>query len=162
MKRVFLNCNFSLPSEGGEIWSQSNGRTKKNLVLVAKGIEGEYKEGEPFLVESVKVLEKDRTAFIFLHGVKPYKPSMEFDPKTVGIFLNSNCGYSSEGSRFEASSIGGYGNSESKFGVYDVGIEIEVYTYKHRQESSYFKLDSKTGWKNVRPAEKFADQAEEI
>lgn len=132
------------------------------MVLVAKGLEGEYKEGDPFLVESVKVLEKGRTAFIFLNGVKPYKPSMEFDPQTVGIFLNSNCGYSSDDSRFEASSVGGYGNSESKFGVYDVGTEIEVYTYKRRQESSYINLDSKNGWESVSPAEKFADQAEEI
>jgi len=47
---------------------------------------------------------------------------------------------------YTASSVGGYGNSESRFGVYRPGTVIAVASYKGRQGETFSRLDPEKGW----------------
>jgi hypothetical protein len=101
MAKVYLNKEVELNRE--KIWMARNGATRRNLVLINKlKKEGKRKK----LLSKVGFFEKGKHSFIFLN------PSNKQD-KIIGIFLNSKYGYSLKRGDmiFEASSIGGYGNS---------------------------------------------------
>ena len=69
------------------------------------------------------------------------------DDRIFGIFLNKAYGFTLVRGKeiVSFSSIGGYGNSESKIGIYEVGTLLVVHTYKNRRPASYWEL-TKEGW----------------
>lgn len=78
--------------------------------------------------------------------------SGKYENKYIGIFLNSEYGYDvitekspDDCEIFSASSVGGYGNSQSKFGIYKVGTILKVHTYKFRTPATYYRL-TESGW----------------
>jgi len=91
-------------------------------------------------------LKKGKHSFIFINKSKSR------DDRIMGIYLNGKYGYrvinGDEHIIFQDSSIGGGGNSESKFGIYKVGTIIKEYTYKNRHSPSYYSL-TKEGWKPI-------------
>ena len=52
-----------------------------------------------------------------------------------------------KGELFSNSSVGGYGNSESKFGIYSVGAILAANSYKSRQGETFWEL-TPGGWLN--------------
>jgi len=130
----------------GVIWEACNGATRQRLLLIAKGLPSS--EEEVISLECrVGFLNKGKHSFIFLNP--------GHTPETLGLFLCRDYGYTVVSDRspkgaclFEASSVGGYGNSESKFGIYRVGTVIAVHSYKHRQGDSYWRLNP-DGWVNL-------------
>lgn len=81
-------------------------------------------------------------SFIFLN------PSSK-ESKILGLFLNNKCGYEADKSAiFEASSIGGPKNSESKFGIYELGTVIKEESYGNRSGYHYSRLEN-DGWKGL-------------
>jgi len=98
-------------------------------------------------------LEKGNHAFIFLNAANAA------EKRSFGIFLNDTYGYTClEGEEiFSAESIGGPGNSASKFGIYAVGTLIKEHTYKNRREARYWRLEL-TGWKEVAIEESIFEQ----
>ena len=138
MAKVFFNKALDFSRE--QVWYAQNGAKRRTLIIVNKL--GNVGENVTNINADVGVFEKGNHSFIFLN------PETERTKgRTLGIFLNNSCGYrlKTGESRFVASSVGGYGNSESKFGVYEVGAVIAVHSYKNRQGDTYYKLLA-SGW----------------
>ncbi len=136
-----IHFNKNLNFADNIIWSAKNGAKRRHLQLINKVISS---ENINTVNAKIGVLDKGNHSFIFLNEPRPN------DERILGIFLNSGYGYSiiSGTEIFTNSSVGGYGNSESKFGVYEPGTILEVHTYKHRRPSTYFKL-TLNGWITV-------------
>jgi hypothetical protein len=129
--------NRELDFNGEKIWTAKNGATKRELVLVNKLGDLGKKE---VIIGKVGWLNKGNHSFIFLN-------QSEKTEKVLGIFLNSQYSYTLKKGKeiFSNSSVGGYGNSESKFGIYELGTILEVHSYKHRRGNDYYELRS-SGW----------------
>lgn len=119
-----------------------NGATRRHLKVINRG----NFEGNSFRA-SIGTLNKGNHSFIFLN------PERGQDNRVVGLFLNSDYGYTviKEHSPenpilFENYSSGGYGNSCSIFGLYKVGTVLAEHSYKHRRGDTYYKL-TEQGWK---------------
>ncbi|MBS0646815.1 MAG: hypothetical protein JSR97_09550 [Verrucomicrobia bacterium] len=152
MAKIFSNVKLDL-SKDGQIWSVSNGATRRTLVTVNKTIG--YENSTEFYAQ-LGYLDKGNHSFIFLNEPKT-------DARILGIFLNSDYGYQIlEGKEIYSScSQGGYGNSCSMFGIYEVGSLIEVNTYKNRNTPSYFRL-TESGWVSVPPHEVNPSEVQEV
>jgi len=141
MAKVYLNETLNFKDE--RIWEAKNGATRRTLLLINKL--GDI--GNIDVLENVKLgkLDKGNHSFIFIN-----KSKNKEDKRILGIFLNNRYGYEViEGKEiYTASSYGGPGNSESKFGIYTLGTIIRVNTYKNRRAPSYYKL-TKEGWKYI-------------
>ena len=131
--------------ESQKVWFAQNGATRRALVLINTTIQ----EGKILKVD-IGTLDKGNHSFIFLN------PENKSDPnRIVGLFLNKSYGYTvveehspRNAEIYASSSIGGYGNSESKFGLYQVGTILAVHSYKHRQGDTYWKL-TESGWEEL-------------
>lgn len=138
--KVYFNETINL-DDGEQVWSAKNGAKRRTLVLINKtGVKGRVN----CLEAQVSVFEKGNHSFIFLN------PPKAEDNRIKGIYLNSYCGYDVVYPKdykppFEACSVGGPGNKMSQFGVYDVGVIIKEYSYKHRAGETYYKL-TESGW----------------
>jgi hypothetical protein len=151
MAKVF--CNHPLTFSEEVVWEACNGATRTRLKLINKtSIRGQM----AVFAASIGTYENGRNSFIFLN------PPKIGDNRILGLFLNAAYGFTvREGKElFSASSVGGYGNSESKFGVYEVGTLIEVHTYKDRRPSNFFKLTT-DGWVEV-PNHEVIESIDEI
>lgn len=138
MATILINIAVKLVS--GESWHACNGATRNHLILVNKtNIEGSFSQIEA----QVGFYEGNRKSLIFL-------TPKESDKRVLGLFLNTECGYSVVRGKelFSASSVGGPKNSESQFGIYEVGAVLKVHTYANRKPASFFKLTS-NGWKRI-------------
>lgn len=144
MAKVFCNSRLDLSKEG-QVWSASNGATRRTLVVINK-INGS--DQAVCFNAQVGFLDKGNHSFIFIN------PAREGDNRVFGLFLNSDYAYQVlEGKEvFTNYSQGGYGNSCSQFGIYEVGALLEVNTYKNRQTPSYYRL-TVNGWINIKPYE---------
>lgn len=137
MAKVFFNQSLNFTNEG-EIWSKKNGATRRELKVINK-----IKAGEQ--IESIDCqlgfLDKGNNSFIFVNAPKPE------DKRILGVFLNGSYSYDVvEGKEiFCNHSSGGYGNSCSSFGIYELGTLLKVHTYKNRQPARYYKL-TECGW----------------
>lgn len=152
MAKIFSNIELSLDQQG-EIWSASNGATRRTLVVINKINE---QPGNYFRAK-LGTLNKGNHSFIFLNEEKGN------DDRVLGLFLNAEYGYEVlEGKElFSNYSQGGYGNSCSQFGIYEVGTLLEVASYKNRQTPGYFRL-TETGWVDVPVYEVAPTEIEEI
>jgi len=138
--RILINATSSLNYGEEKIWSAKNGATRRTLILVDKiGIE----ENSPIKGE-LGYLDKGNHSFIFLNKEK------KFSDKIIGIFLCSEYGYRVVSGKeiYSAYSQGGYGNSESKFGIYEVGTIIAADSYKSRNGETFYKL-TPMGWEEL-------------
>ena len=131
--------------ESQNVWSAQNGATRRTLVV----INTTKQEGKELKVD-VGTLDKGNHSFIFLNPEKKSDTN-----RVVGLFLNRSYGYTvveehspEDAEIYTASSVGGYGNSESKFGLYKVGTILAVHSYKHRQGDTYWKL-TESGWEEL-------------
>ena len=140
MAKIFLNMELDLSKEG-QIWEVSNGATRRTLVVINKT---QGYENSILFYAQLGFLDKGNHSFIFLNQPK------ENDNRVLGIFLNSSYAYQVlEGNEIYSNhSQGGYGNSCSMFGIYEVGTLLEVNTYKNRQTPDYFRL-TEDGWNMV-------------
>jgi hypothetical protein len=139
MAKIYSNIELSL-DQHGEIWSASNGATRRTLVVINKITE---QPGNYFRAK-LGTLDKGNHSFIFINEEKGN------DERVLGLFLNSDYAYQVlEGKElFSNYSSGGYGNSCSQFGIYEMGTLLEVNTYKNRNTPSYYRL-TESGWVNV-------------
>ena len=144
MAKIFVNRSIDLAVE--RAWTAQNGATRTTLVLVSKvGSSGPTIDKECYN-GSIGKLAKGNHAFIYINPPSAHATPDE-DSRVLGIFLNTECGFElKEGEEwFAGSSVGGPDNSESKFGVYEVGALVYVPTYMNRKPASYFKLTNE-GW----------------
>jgi hypothetical protein len=151
MAKIF--CNYRLSFSEEVIWQACNGATRTRLKIINKTV----LKGQMAVFEaSLGTYENGRNSFIFLNAPK------NGDTRVLGLFLNSDYGFTvREGKElFSASSVGGYGNSESRMGIYEMGALIEVHTYKNRRPSTFFKL-TETGWVEV-PNHEVIESIDEI
>lgn len=139
MTKIFSNIELNLHNEG-EIWKASNGATRRTLMVINKI---NHPTTNVFYGK-LGFLDKGNHSFIFINEDKTNKNDV------LGLFLNSDYGYQViEGNEiFSNESVGGVGNSCSKFGIYSVGTILEVNSYKNRNTPKYFKLNE-NGWVNV-------------
>jgi RecA/RadA recombinase len=139
MAKIYSNIELSLDKQG-EIWSACNGATRRTLVVI-----NEINE-QPGVMFRAKLgtLNKGNHSFIFINEEKGT------DERVLGIFLNNAYAYRVlEGKElFGTYSSGGYGNSCSRFGIYEVGALLEVNSYKNRNTPSYYRL-TEGGWIDV-------------
>lgn len=152
MAKVYSNVKLSLDQQG-EIWSASNGATRRTLVVVNKINE----QPGIFFRAKIGTLDKGNHSFIFINEEK------ENDERVLGLFLNSDYAYQViEGKElFGNCSSGGIANSCSQFGIYGVGSLLEVNTYRNRNTPSYYRL-TETGWVDVPVHEVNPSEIEEI
>jgi hypothetical protein len=146
-------CNIILNFSEEVIWEACNGATRTRLKLINKtNLEGRMNS----FVASIGTYENGRNSFIFLN------PPKNGDTRVLGLFLNSDYGFTlREGKElFSASSVGGYGNSESRVSVLELGALVEVHTYKDRRPSTFFKLTN-DGWVEV-PNHEVIESIDEI
>ena len=138
MAKIFVNKELNLAQEG-EVWSSSNGATRRTLAIINK-IDG--KEKQKTFRAQLGTLDKGNHSFIFINEDK------KEDERVFGIFLNSKYSYEViEGEElFSNFSLGGPGNSCSRFGIYKPGTKLRVNTYQNRREPSYFELTKEKGW----------------
>lgn len=129
--------NRDLP-EDEKAWGAKNGATRRELVIINKL----GKEISGGIDCRIGKLDKGNHSFLFVNP--------GHDDRILGVFLLDGCGYTvKEGTEvWTASSVGGYGNSESRIGIYEVGALIYTHTYKNRQTGHYYRL-TKDGWENV-------------
>jgi hypothetical protein len=139
MAKIYSNIELSLDQQG-EIWSASNGATRRTLVVINKI----NKQPGNYFRAKLGTLDKGNHSFIFINEEK------DNDERVLGLFLNSDYGYQVlEGKElFSNYSLGGYGNSCSQFGIYELGTLLEVNTYKNRNTPSYYRL-TESGWIDV-------------
>ncbi|MCW7079468.1 MAG: hypothetical protein OCU22_10145 [Canidatus Methanoxibalbensis ujae] len=139
-------CNVTL-SEQERPWTACNGATRQRLIVV--NTTGK-KLKSPFSAR-IGYLTKGKCSYIFINEGQTQKDLV--------IWLNSGYGYDvfdKTGQAvkpiFEDYSVGGYGNSQSQFGIYELKDEIYIkeYTYKNRKPPEWFKV-SKEGIKRVEP-----------
>lgn len=152
MAKIFCNINLDFSKE--VMWKAQNGATRRTLVVINKCISD--KETNTFEAR-LGYLDKGNHSFIFINAPK------NNDNRILGLFLNNSYSYDViEGTEIYSNySLGGYGNSCSKFGIYTLGTILEVYTYKFRNTSSYFKL-TENGWVNLKPYEIPGTEIQEI
>lgn len=152
MAKIYSNIELSLDQQG-EIWSASNGATRRTLVVINKINE---QPGNYFRAK-LGTLNKGNHSFIFINEEK------DNDERVLGLFLNSDYGYQVlEGKElFSNYSSGGYGNSCSQFGIYEPGTLLEINTYKNRNTPSYYRL-TESGWVNVPVCEVNPSEIEEV
>lgn len=152
MAKIYSNIELSLDQQG-EIWSASNGATRRTLVVINKINE---QPGNYFRAK-LGTLDKGKHSFIFINEEKGT------DERILGLFLNSDYAYQVlEGKElFTNYSSGGSGNSCSQFGIYEVGTLLEVNTYKNRNTPSYYRL-TESGWIDVPAHEVNPSEIEEV
>lgn len=152
MAKIYSNIELSLDQQG-EIWSASNGATRRTLVVINKINE---QPGNYFRAK-LGTLDKGNHSFIFINEEE------RNDERVLGLFLNSEYGYQVlEGNElFTNYSLGGSGNSCSQFGIYEVGTLLEVNTYKNRNTPSYYRL-TESGWIDVPVHEVNPSEIEEV
>lgn len=77
--------------------------------------------------------------------------------------MDNSYGYTVKAGKelFVNNSIGECGNSESKFGIYEVGTILKIHTYKNRNTPDYVKLTSE-GWESIMVEDLFQDEISEI
>ena len=152
MAKIYSNIDLPLDNQG-EIWSAQNGRTRRTLSLINKMRE---QPGTEFRAK-LGTLDKGNHSFIFLNEEKG------MDDRVLGLFLDSSYAYKVlEGKElFSNYSMGGYGNSCSMFGIYEIGALLEVNTYKNRTTPSYYRLTN-NGWENVPAYEVASTEIEEV
>lgn len=153
MSKIYSNIKLNLDKQG-EIWSMSNGATRRTLVIINKtqqlpGLSFRGKLG---------FLDKGNHSFIFIN-----EDDKRSDERILGLFLNDTYAFQVlEGKELFANySLGGYGNSCSKFGIYEVGALIEVNTYKNRNTPSYYQLTD-DGWGKINAYEVNPSEIEEV
>lgn len=152
MAKIYSNIELSLDQQG-EIWSAANGATRRTLLVINKINE---QPGNYFRAK-LGTLDKGNHSFIFINEEK------DNDERVLGLFLNSDYGYQVlEGKElFSNYSSGGYGNSCSQFGLYELGTLLEINTYKNRNTPSYYRL-TESGWVNVPVHEVYTSEIEEV
>lgn len=138
MAKVWLSEKLNFGNE--RIWTACNEATRRRLVVVNKL--GPIGENVNFVEAQLGFLNKGNHSFIFIN------PPRKDDDRILGLFLCRGYGYRIiEGEElFTASSIGGPGNSESRFGVYAPGTLIACASYKMRRGESFYRLDPENGW----------------
>jgi hypothetical protein len=153
MAKIYSNIELSLDQQG-EIWSASNGATRRKLVIINNITD---QPGNYFRAK-LGTLDKGNHSFIFIN-----KENGNDDERVLGIFLNSSYAYQVlEGKElFTNCSSGGYGNSCSQFGIYEIGTLLEVNTYKNRNTPSYYRL-TENGWIDVPVHEVNLSEIEEV
>lgn len=118
-------------------WSAKNGATRRELVVINKlGREIEEDSG---VDARIGKLDKGNHSFLFINP--------GHDDRVLGVFLCSEYGYTvRKGVEiWTSNSVGGYGNSESRIGIYEVGALIYTHTYKYRRTGQYYRL-TENGW----------------
>lgn len=156
MAKVFLNrsFNFHEKSDDNVLWSASNGATRRTLKLINSlkiNEGGSYipsKGNIGHLFAQIGKLDKGNHSFIFIN-----QPLKKDNGRVLGIVVNRDYGFAvlkglEDKEVYSNYSSGGVGNSCSQFGIYKVGVIIEIFTYKNRTKSSYIKL-TKNGWIDV-------------
>jgi len=140
MAKVYFNKPLDFINE--VVWSACNGATRRELKVINKI----KKAGEQINCVNCQLgfLDRRNHSFIFMNEPKPE------DNRILGLFLNNSYSYDLvEGKEIYSNySAGGYGNSCSSFGIYEVGTLLKVHTYKNRNAPSYYKLTA-DGWKFV-------------
>lgn len=138
MAKVWFSEKLNFENE--RIWTACNGATRRRLVVVNKL--GTIGENVNFVEAQLGFLNKGNHSFIFIN------PPRKDDDRILGLFLCRGYGYRVvEGEElFTASSVGGPGNSESRFGVYTVGTLIACASYKMRRGETFYRLDPEYGW----------------
>lgn len=145
MAKIICNQQLPLMTEGA-IWSASNGATRRTLILINK-IKGYEVERSEFFAQ-IAFLDKGNHSFIFLNQSK------QEDKRVFGLFLNKSYSFDLVSGKelFSNTSSGGYGNSCSKFGIYEVGTILKEHTYKNRNTPTYYRL-TEDGWQEIPPYE---------
>jgi len=141
MATVFFSKNLTC-NEKNIAWEAKNGATRKHLLVINKlGVE--IPADTPIKCD-LGVLDKNGKAYIFIN------PSKKEDSRILGVFICGSYGYTvKQGEElFVASSVGGYGNSESKMGIYTVGTVLAVHSYKNRSGDAFYVLTEK-GWEEL-------------
>lgn len=82
MAKIYSNIELSLDQQG-EIWSASNGATRRTLVLINKINE----QPGNFFRAKLGTLDKGNHSFIFINEEKGN------DERVLGLFLNSDYAY---------------------------------------------------------------------
>lgn len=152
MAKIFCNIKLNLNEE--ICWEAKNGATRRHLKVISKlGIETDT---HAFLAQ-IGTLDKGNHSFIFLN-----EPKTD-DTRILGLFLNSSYSYDVVQGKalFENHSSGGYGNSCSTFGIYELNSVLKVHTYKNRRSPSYFTLTT-DGWQQIEAHEWEKDEALEL
>lgn len=139
MAKIFLNR--SIAKDG--TYSLKNGATRR-LLLVINKINKDIECNVPFQ-GSIGTLEKGNASFIFVNEEK------RKDDRIIFVFTDNGYGVSfhNEAPIFSATSIGGYGNSESTIAILNEGTLIECNSYKNRTESDFYLTDKEQGFVKV-------------
>ena len=154
MSKVFFNEKIE------KEWSAQNG-AKRRTLLVANKLDKTIEENKPIICR-IGFLNKGNHSFIFVNEDK-----FKNETKVLGVFVNSSYGYSvvekdspENAEIFTASSFGGYGNSESKIGIYKEGTLLKIHTYKNRTDPSFCKL-TQNGWQYISFEEYISSEKED-
>ena len=126
--------------EDGRVWWAQNGAKRKRLALyAAQGVHIERVDTEVYVARNAVPVwtgdERNREASVYL------RPSE--NEGIYAIWLNSHCGFSvtpKDAVLWEASSVGGPKNSESKIAVLNPPCYIKEHTYKFASPSDWFSI----------------------
>ncbi len=131
---------IDIRAEDGLVWWAQNGAKRTRLTLyAAQGVHIERVDTEVYLARNaVPVWTGDdwgREASVYL--TQSEKDGL------YAVWLNSHCGFGvvpQDAVLWEASSVGGPKNSESKIAVLRLGCYVEEHTYKHATPSIWYAI----------------------
>ena len=131
---------IEIDAEDGRLWWAQNGAKRTRLLLyAAQGVHIERVDSELYLArDAVPVWtgeEWHREAAVYLYPA-------EVD-ELYGVWLNTHCGFGvapKDSVLWQASSVGGPKNSESKIAVLKPPCYIEEFTYKFSTPSVWYAI----------------------
>jgi hypothetical protein len=126
--------------DDGQVWWAQNGAKRTRLALyAAQGVHIERVDTEVYVARNAVPVwtgeEWHREAAVYLYPSELHE--------IYAVWLNTHCGFSvtpKDAVLWEASSVGGPKNSESKIAVLKTGCYVEEYTYKRATPSKWFAI----------------------
>ena len=126
--------------DDGRVWWAQNGAKRTRLALyAAQGVHIERVDTEVYVARNAVPVwtgeEWGREASVYLYPSELHE--------IYAVWLNTYCGFSvspKDAVLWEASSVGGPKNSQSKIAVLRLGCYIETYSYKFAQPSYWYSI----------------------
>jgi hypothetical protein len=137
---IIAGTPIEIENENGRLWYAQNGAKRTRLALyAAQGVHIERVDTEVYVARNAVPVwtgeEWHREASVYLYPAEK--------DELYAVWLNTHCGFGvvpKDSVLWQASSVGGPKNSESKIAVLKPPCYIEEFTYKFATPSSWYAI----------------------
>jgi len=152
MAKIFFNEFINTFKGGKRLWYASAGINRRELHVQSKF----EKDVEPTksLIGKLSFADEDYESFLFV------SPDTD-ESRILGVFLDKRNGFALVSGKelYAADSASGAGHY--RMAVYELGSLVEVFSYKQRRASNFYRL-TEEGWEWVHRSELLENKTNEI